>query len=349
MSPHLPRSAASARLLVEVADEHGLPPTAALRGTGLTAATIADPHIEIRSAQEQRLIENMVRRLGDDSGVALVAGTRYTLGLFGMIGFACMSSPTMRATIDVTVRYQDLLFTLARAGQVVGRDTTRLEIDATQLPQAVQRFVVDHAIATAWTALTDLNGGAITQARIVLAHPPPNYARRYLDLLGSDPEFGGPGNFIELENSFLDQPRPATDPLALQLCEKECRALLARREAEGGVRGLVYDRLSRATGLVPSITMIASDLNMSERTVRRRLEQEGTSFREIDQHVRRERAEALLAEPGLTLTEIATSLGYWSESGFVRAFRRWHATTPGRWRWAEHVAEKERKSAAIQP
>jgi AraC-like DNA-binding protein len=325
-------------LLVGVAHEHGVAPAALLRGTGLTAAGIADLHTEIRSAQEQRLIENMVRRLGDESAVALVAGTRYTLGLFGMIGFACMSSPTMRATIDVTVRYQDLLFTLARADQVAGPDTTRLEIDASQLPPAIRRFVVDHAIATAWTALTDLNGGVIAQGRIVLAHPPPTYARRYIDLLGTEPEFDGPGTYIELENAFLDRPRPATDPVALQVCEKECRALLARREAEGGTRGLVYDRLSRANGVVPSMTMVASDLNMSERTARRHLEAEGTSFREIEQRVRRERAEALLAEPRMTLTEIATSLGYWSESGFVRAFRRWHDTTPGRWRSAEHVA-----------
>ena len=206
------------------------------------------------------------------------------------------------------------------------------------IAQLIRRFVVDHAIATAWTALTDLNGGVIAQGRIVLAHPPPTYARRYVDLLGTEPEFDGPGTFIELENSFLDRPRPATDPVALQVCEKECRALLARREAEGGTRGLVYDRLSRSNGVVPSMTMVASDLNMSERTARRHLEAEGTSFREIEQQVRRERAEALLAEPGLTLTEVATSLGYWSESGFVRAFRRWHDTTPGRWRSAEHVA-----------
>jgi AraC-like DNA-binding protein len=332
LSPHLPRSAASARLLVEVASEHGLSAASALRGTGLTAARLADPHLEIRSSQEQRLIENMVRRLEEESGVALVAGTRYSLSLFGMIGFACMSSPTMRGTLDVSVRYQDLLFTLARASEVPGQDTTRLEIDPSDLPPEIRRFVIDHAIATAWTAFTDLNGAPISQARIELAHPRPSYAERYPELLGVEPTFAGEGNFIELDNSFLDRPRPAADPVALELCERDCRALLARREAEGGTRGLVYDRLSRATGVMPSLTMIASDLNMSVRTVRRRLDAEGTSFRSIDQQVRRERAEELLADRTLNLGQIATSLGYWSESGFVRAFRRWHGTTPGRWR-----------------
>src|SRR5581483_4474825 len=119
LAPHLPRSAASARLLVGVAAEFGVDTRSVLRGTGLTARELADPHLEIGSAQEQQVIENIVRRLGDESDIGLVAGTRYSLGLFGMIGFACMSSPTLRRTIDVTIRYQDLLFTLARADQVV--------------------------------------------------------------------------------------------------------------------------------------------------------------------------------------------------------------------------------------
>jgi AraC-like DNA-binding protein len=90
---------------------------------------------------------------------------------------------------------------------------------------------------------------------------------------------------------------------------------------------------SRTANLTNPLTTAA------ERTVRRQLGAEGTSFRKIEQQVRRERAEALLAEPGLTLTEIATSLGYWSESGFVRAFRRWHDTTPGRWRSASSARD----------
>ena len=281
------------------------------------------------------MIENLVRRLGDDSDAALVAGTRYSLSLFGMIGFACMSSETMRGTIDVCVRYQDLLFTLARADQVIEGERTRLEIDPSGLPAGIRRFVVDHAIATAWTAFADLLGHPMPDdAQIVVSHERPVYAGSYETLLGVMPEFGGPGNFIDLSNAFLDRPRPAADPISLGLCERDCRALLKRREAEGGTRGIVYDRLSRASAAVPSMTMLATDLNMSVRSIRRRLEAEGTSFREIDQQVRRERAEALLSDPSANLAEIADSLGYWSESGFVRAFQRWHGMPPGRWRSA---------------
>jgi len=83
---------------------------------------------------------------------------------------------------------------------------------------------------------------------------------------------------------------------------------------------------------MPSMTMVASDLNMSVRTLRRSLEAEGTSFRAIDQAVRRQRAEELLAEDQLSLERIAEFLGYATSAAFVRAFKRWRGTTPGRWR-----------------
>jgi AraC-like DNA-binding protein len=333
LSPQLPRSAASARLLLEVAvGELGLTPESALRGTGLDAERLSDPNLEIRSSQEQRLIENMVAGLGPDSDAALVAGSRYTLNHFGMLGFACMSSPTTRGVLDLTLRYQDLTFTLARADQVRRGGTTLLRIDPSALPEGIRRFVVDHGIATAWVTLLELNGGRLPGARIELEHSRPRYAERYRELLGVEPRFGGGGNHISLPDALLDQPRPLADPVALELCERDCRKLLDRRRAEGGARGLVYDRLSRATGLMPSMAMVAFDLNMSVRTLRRALGAEGTSFRAIDETVRRERAEELLVDHQLGVEQIAESLGYASSAGFVRAFRRWHGTTPGRWR-----------------
>jgi AraC-like DNA-binding protein len=307
-------------------------PLGALRGTGLKPSQLSDPHLEIRSSQEQRLINNMVAALGEGSDAALVAGSRYSLGIFGMLGFACMSSPTLRGTLEIALRYQDLTFTLARAEQVSQDGTTCLRIDASELPQEIRQFVVDHAIATAWVTLAALSESDLARARIVLSHPQPPYAPSYRALLGVEPSFGGPGNWIALDDALLDQPRPQADPVALEMCERDCRALLARRHAEGGARGIVYDRLSRASGVMPSMAMVASDLTVSVRTLRRALEAEGTSFRAIDEMVRRERAESLLVDRQMTLEQIAASLGYATSAALVRAFRRWHGTTPGRWR-----------------
>src|SRR5439155_21400483 len=95
--------------------------------------------------------------------------------------------------------------------------------------------------------------------------------------------------------------------------------------------GLVGDRLARAQGRVPTMDVIAADLHMAPRTLRRALRNEGTSFRELDEAARRHRAADLLAT-GMPVEQIATRIGYSSSSAFVHAFKRWHGVSPGTFR-----------------
>jgi AraC-like DNA-binding protein len=98
----------------------------------------------------------------------------------------------------------------------------------------------------------------------------------------------------------------------------------------------VRARLSRAAKAVPSMEIVAADLHMSSRHLRRALEGEGSSFRKINEEVRLFKAKALLAQ-GAAVQKVADELGYATSSSFVNAFRRWTATTPGRHRHADTV------------
>ena len=70
----------------------------------------------------------------------------------------------------------------------------------------------------------------------------------------------------------------------------------------------------------------------SQRTLQRRLQEEGTSFQTLLDDTRRELAEQYLAQPGMSLLEIAYLLGFADPSNFFRAFRRWFDATPGEYR-----------------
>jgi len=77
---------------------------------------------------------------------------------------------------------------------------------------------------------------------------------------------------------------------------------------------------------------VAQELGVSERTLQRRLTEEGTSFQSLLSAVRRARAHQLLADPALDLTEVALLLGYEDQSSFFRAFKIWEGVTPATWR-----------------
>jgi AraC-like DNA-binding protein len=324
--PNLPRSAGSIRLLVELGAEYGVTARQCLRGTGLRDGDISDPLAEIGASQEMAIVRNLVTNV-DEPHLGLIAGARYSIGLFGMYGFACMSAPTLRQVIDVALRYQDLAFTLARARPVVHADRTFIEINVAHLEPRIRPFVVDHCLATVWKTMIDINGSA-PEPTIELMCPEPDGADPYVEMFGIRPRFRMPAVRIGFSNLDLDRLRTDVDPLALALCERQCRGLIARRKGQVGTRGLVHERLARATGGVPTMETIASDLNMSTRSLRRSLAAEGTSFRGIDEQVRHERADELLAE-GFTVSEVAANVGYATSSAFVNAYKRWCGHTPG--------------------
>ena len=75
----------------------------------------------------------------------------------------------------------------------------------------------------------------------------------------------------------------------------------------------------------------AAAMGLSTRTLRRRLANEGTSYRVELEGLRRELAARYLADTGLSVSETAARLGYADVAAFGHAFRRWYGQSPGRW------------------
>lgn len=80
------------------------------------------------------------------------------------------------------------------------------------------------------------------------------------------------------------------------------------------------------------IRTVASELSMSDRTLQRRLTDEGTTFKQLLTQVRHEQAREYLADPNLDIKEVAFLIGYEDQNSFYRAFRLWEGDTPSNWR-----------------
>ncbi|RIV82601.1 AraC family transcriptional regulator [Aurantiacibacter xanthus] len=94
---------------------------------------------------------------------------------------------------------------------------------------------------------------------------------------------------------------------------------------------LTRDIISRWLGRTHiDCATVAAELKLSERSLRRRLTEEGTSFRELLQDARKERAQTILSKPGISLAVAAEQLGYSDAAAFSRAFKEWTGFSPGR-------------------
>lgn len=144
---------------------------------------------------------------------------------------------------------------------------------------------------------------------------------------------GADGNRMILQRKDLDLPFVTSNEELLELLTPVLDLSLSEHRRNRSFIETVIWRMKRSlTGGRPDIRMIAKELNMSERTLQRRLAEENTSFKQLLVQARHEQAREYLADPALEIKEVAFLVGYEDQNSFYRAFRLWEGDTPSNWR-----------------
>lgn len=326
------RSIVSAQLLTRFAAEHGMTPEDCLRGTGLTQPALADPLTEITVQQELQLLRNLVARIGDRPALGLEAGRRYHLSTYGALGFALMSCTDMRALTSVAERYLDLSYALVRFQFEHRAQELVIRLDDSRVPEDLRRFAVERDFAAWGVATREVLPDGLPVLGVEFRFPEPAYAEAFREFCGCTPRFSAPENLIRIDAAILDRPLPQGNPATATLLLEQCRRLLAKRQLHVGIAGQVRNQLLQASTGLPSLELVAAQLQLSPRQLRRRLREEGTHFRALVDEVQALLAQELLAIEGMKLEEVAQRLGYSEAASFIHAFKRWTGVPPGRFR-----------------
>ncbi len=155
----------------------------------------------------------------------------------------------------------------------------------------------------------------------------------YRAYFGCPIRYGASRNALVLKSTDLGRPFPGHNPELLDVLTPALTAALGEIDARSPIREQVKVVLKRclASGR-PELSGVARDLGMSERTLQRRITDEGTTFRDLLAEARQELWRRLLADPSAGIDEVSCLLGYQDTSSFYRAFRDWEGITPNRWR-----------------
>ena len=330
------RATYSARLMTELAAEHGLPLEVCLRGTGIDPESLDDPGAEITGRQELDLVTNIVKALPEVPEIGLESGSRYHVTAYGIWGYAVMSSPTVRDALDLGLRYLNLTYAFSRYEIEESAGRLCMILDDSGIPQPARRTLVERDLSAVFHMWGQLLGEPPPLVGLELRFDEPSYAARYEELLGVRPIFDAKRTVMEYEGSLLDRPMPQANIHTAKLSEAQCKELLAARQAREGIAGRVRHMLLSEPGQSPDMERIAKELATTSRSLRRRLTEEGTSFRVLVDEVRETLAEQLLSTAGLSVDAVAERLGFANTAGFIGAFKRWKGVPPGTWRSSKH-------------
>ncbi|WP_416769307.1 AraC family transcriptional regulator [Pseudomonas sp. RHF3.3-3] len=189
--------------------------------------------------------------------------------------------------------------------------------------------------------------GTANPLRVHLNHAGPLDTRPYEAFFGCPVRFGQSEAVLRFSAQLLELPFKSPDPTLVCLLEQHADRLLAQLPQQDEFVEQLRKAITQAMCMgEPSIKRISPQLRLSSRTLQRRLQEAGTSFRHELNLVRYELALSYLRDPRLQIVDIAMLLGYSEHSAFTRAFKEWSGMSPHEARQLNPVSACSRASHA---
>ena len=294
---------------------------------GMSLETVTDPAARMSIPMIEKLVAR-ARALTGEPGLGFYLGLQMRISSLGYLGFAAMTSATLRDAIEIGVRFAPTRTAAFALRLHTEGPTGALVIEEHADLGTARDVVLWWLIVGLWQIGQALTGKPLG-GHVEIAAAPPPYFDRFASVFAGAVQFNRPEHRLVFDAAVLELPLVMRDPAALKLAQKQCERELdalgyAQRTAPA-VRRLLADRLF-------TVDEVARALGQSQRTLKRRLAAEGTTYSQILDEERRERALLLIHSPTLSLDQIAERAGYTDLANFTRAFRRWTGMTPAAFR-----------------
>lgn len=316
-------------LILQVFQEQGVDAQQLLAGSGIGLADLDHPDARITTQQELQVCANALARRED---IGLELGRRMHVSCYGMLGYALLSSATLGDALRLALSFPALLGTVFQLRLV--NDGQRVWLCASDHYDApgLAAFNAEFCLVSLKVICDDLLGRPLPLLAARFEHPRPGYHALYAGAFACPQGFDAGDNAFAFERRWLDMPLPLADPVTHKAMSERCRRLnlefTGRQAWLGRIRQLLLQQLDAAPGLEG----LARQMNCSSRTLRRHLQALGSSYQQLLDELRFERAKQLLAEDQMPIYRIAETLGFSETASFRHAFQRWSGVAPSHFR-----------------
>jgi len=336
MSKAPPTIAATSTLaMIRAAEARGLRTDHLLQEAGLTRASLEDPDARL-PGPTVLAIWNALREGTGDPALQLSAPVTLPFGAYRVIDYLVAAS----ATVGDGIRRFANFFEVIADGVtlVVDADGEEPWLDLAMVGGApVPPVYVDYVFAALVSRIRMRIRPALQVLRVELRRAEPPDPAPYGALFRAPVRFGAGADRLFFSREEWGSPTESGDEALAQLMEDHAR-VPARRVAHPvpSFRAEVERILVASLPEGRSSAHVAKALHVSVRTLQRKLEEVGTTFREVSEALSARLAVKHLTDPRVSIAEVAFLLGFSDPSSFNRAFRRWTGEPPGRWRRRRH-------------
>lgn len=327
-TPDLPDTSASYVLKgLTIMDEVGIDRDLMLEGTGIIPSDLDAPNGLVASRKIARLIRNVETTTGLQ-GVGLFFGCRLGIASHGMLGVAAISQKNWKDIVTLLSefcrsRYHALHVEPCERDGLIG---VRYHVDTEDVDYA--RYIAELFCATLFRNILHFSGMPLEKMELAMnfVHGAPEYVSLYNNLFGMRANFDQEYNELlikkELMWTHIEYENPETSLVAEKIC-KESLPEAAETTYISRVAKIIEE-----SDIGVSFTDVAKILCVGERTLRRKLSDEGSNFREITEGKKRVWATDYLRDARLSVSDVAKKLGFYDTASFCKAFKKWNGMTP---------------------
>ncbi|WP_018973551.1 AraC family transcriptional regulator [Rudaea cellulosilytica] len=315
-------------VLAQIADAERVAVEPWLAGLGITRAQIDDAAVRVSYRQASLIIKRALRAI-PRSSFGLEVGAHQSSGTFGIMGLAMMTARTFGEAVNIGIEHADITGALMDVElEVLNVREVALVARPRFADEEILVFLCEELFASTFNLARSIVGAAFKPERLELTYPPPPHAADYRRLFDCEVRFGASRNRVVIGSRWLDMRLPTHHPVSAQQALAICREQAAQIKRQSEIVASVERILRRRLAEHPTLGEVASNLNLSERTLRRQLAAAGRVYRDIHDQLRTERALELLSAGALSIADIGSEVGYSDAREFRRAFKRWTGAAP---------------------
>jgi AraC-like DNA-binding protein len=302
---------------------------------GIAPNVLKNENGRIKGEQFQALIKALIEQTNDPL-MGLNSSQHVQPGSYSVLGYILMSCATIGEALQRISRFERLVGDMGITTTKVQGELIYIQWHCAYSDIDVRQQMIDNVLAS-WTNYARWLANQPTSPNKVLLErpsPSPKEIQKYETFFNCPIEFGAEQNAIILHQDLLKEPLRQPDKLLLKTLESHAESQIsALNETDLSFSIQVSNTIRTQLNLgVARKELVAEELNMTARTLQRKLATDGNSYQSLLDQIRLERASDMLRNSALTIQDIAFNLGFSDGRSFHRSFKNWTGKTPGDYR-----------------
>lgn len=321
--------AAIIALRIAVAESFGADRLEILRKANVSADIFTNPKARATVEQAMDVWKEIVRQTGSHD-IGLECGLKVRFQTMGILGYVMMNSQSITQAWRKLCNYQELVLSILLQKMNIEGDIIRIDGTMQEEWQDEFRYTIDYIYTSCLTLIKNCTSQNIHPLEVGFNFSEPPNVARYHEIY--DPaviKFSCENPYIVYRKSDLDHQITSFDTSIFDHFEVLLKETAnAHDRINANTRAVKNSILNRLKAEIPKADEVARELAMSVRSLQKNLKQEGTSFQQILNAVRKEIAMQQLSRPINNVTDVAFLTGFSDISVFSRNFKKWTGLTP---------------------